>query len=69
MLIFDITTSLDGFVAGPKPSLDDPLGRGGEPLHDWVTSTRAWRERHGMEGGEENPASELVAEELPGRAQ
>ena len=62
MLIFDITASLDGFVAGPNPSLDDPLGRGGEPLHDWVTSTRAWRERHGMEGGEENPASELVAE-------
>jgi dihydrofolate reductase len=62
MVIFDITTSLDGFVAGPDPSLDDPLGRGGEPLHDWVTSTQAWRERHGLEGGEENAASELVAE-------
>ena len=62
MLIFDITTSLDGFVAGPNPSLDDPLGRGGEPLHDWAISTRAWRERHGMEGGEDNPDSELVAE-------
>jgi dihydrofolate reductase len=61
MVIFDITMSLDGFVAGPDPSLDDPLGRGGEPLHDWTTSTRAWRERHGLEGGEENAASELVA--------
>jgi dihydrofolate reductase len=62
MLIFDITTSLDGFVAGPNPSLEDPLGQGGEQLHDWVTGTRAWRERHGMEGGEENADSEVVAE-------
>jgi dihydrofolate reductase len=62
MLIFDITTSLDGFVAGPDPSLDDPLGRGGEPLHDWATSTRAWRERHGMEGGEESASDAVVQE-------
>jgi dihydrofolate reductase len=62
MLIFDITTSLDGFVAGPNPSLEDPLGQGGEQLHNWVTATRAWRERHGMEGGEENDDSEVVAE-------
>ena len=61
MLIFDITTSLDGFVAGPNPSLEDPLGEGGMQLHDWATSTRAWRERHGLEGGEENADSEVVA--------
>jgi dihydrofolate reductase len=62
MLIFDITTSLDGFVAGPNPSPDDPLGRGGMQLHDWATATRAWRERHGLEGGEENADSEVIAE-------
>jgi dihydrofolate reductase len=62
MLIFDITTSLDGFVAGPNPSLEEPLGQGGEQLHDWTTTTRAWRERHGLEGGEENADSELIAE-------
>src|SRR5918995_6996345 len=62
MLIFDITTSLDGFVAGPNPSLEDPLGEGGMQLHDWATSTRAWRERHGLEGGDENADSEVVAE-------
>ena len=59
---FDITTSLDGFVAGPSPSLDDPLGRGGEQLHDWAVTTKAWRERHGLEGGEENAASDVMAE-------
>ncbi|MFL5930311.1 MAG: dihydrofolate reductase family protein [Gaiellaceae bacterium] len=64
MLIFDITTSLDGFVAGPNPSLEDPLGQGGMQLHDWATSTRAWRERHGVEGGEDNADSELIAEGL-----
>jgi dihydrofolate reductase len=64
MLIFDITTSLDGFVAGPNASLEDPLGQGGLQLHDWATSTHAWRERHGLEGGEHNADSELIAEAI-----
>jgi hypothetical protein len=33
-LTADITMSLDGFVAGPNPSLEDPLGEGGEALHE-----------------------------------
>ena len=49
---FTITMSLDGFVAGPDQSLDNPLGVGGESLHDWVIATRSWREMHGREGGE-----------------
>ena len=61
-LTFDITTSLDGFVAGPNQTLEEPLGRGGEQLHDWVVVTAAWRERHGLEGGEANADSEVVAE-------
>jgi dihydrofolate reductase len=64
MLYFDITMSVDGFIAGPNPSLDDPLGRGGMPLHDWAIATAAWRERHGLEGGEENDDSKLVAESV-----
>jgi dihydrofolate reductase len=63
-VIFDITTSLDGFVAGPNPSPENPLGEGGEPLHDWATETAAWRARHGLEGGEDNANSELIAESL-----
>ena len=31
-----IALSLDGFVAGPDQSLDDPLGKNGERLHDWA---------------------------------
>ena len=43
-LICDISTSLDGYVAGPNQTLEKPLGRGGELLHEWLTETRAWRE-------------------------
>jgi len=64
MVIFDITTSVDGFVAGPNASLENPLGEGGMQLHDWATVTRAWRERHGMGGGESNADSDLIAESL-----
>jgi dihydrofolate reductase len=61
-LKLDITMSLDGFVAGPDPSLDDPLGKGGERLHEWAFALKSWREQHGLEGGETNVDSEIVAE-------
>jgi len=57
-----ISTSLDGFVAGPNQSLENPLGEGGEALHDWVVSLKSWRERHGMEGGEENASTAVLDE-------
>lgn len=43
--------SLDGYGAGPDQSVDNPLGVGGEELHDWVVSTRSWRKMHEKEGG------------------
>jgi len=58
-----ISMSLDGYVAGPNQSEEDPLGEGGEQLHDWVTRLKAWRELHGMEGGEDNVSSAIVEEE------
>ena len=57
-----ISTSLDGYVAGPNQSQEEPLGEGGERLHDWVTRLRAWRERAGLDGGEENASTSVVAE-------
>ncbi|HSD76992.1 MAG TPA: dihydrofolate reductase family protein [Solirubrobacteraceae bacterium] len=63
-LILDLSTSLDGFVAGPNPTLDEPLGEGGELLHEWAVATRAFRERHGLAGGEANTDSELAAATL-----
>jgi dihydrofolate reductase len=63
-LKLDITMSLDGFVAGPEPSLDDPLGKGGERLHDWVVRLESWRGQHGLEGGEDTSDSDLMAETI-----
>jgi dihydrofolate reductase len=61
-LILDISMSLDGFVAGPNPSLEDPLGGGGERLHEWAFAARSWRERHGRSGGEDNEDSKVIEE-------
>src|SRR5688572_19894855 len=63
-LIIDITTSLDGFVAGPNPTLDEPLGAGGEALHEWALATKTWRESHGREGGEATVDDEVISEHV-----
>jgi dihydrofolate reductase len=60
----DITMSLDGFVAGPNPTLEKPLGEGGERLHEWLYGLAAFRERHGESGGEVNADSEVLEESL-----
>jgi dihydrofolate reductase len=62
-LTSQISVSLDGFAAGPNQSPDNPLGEGGERLHDWIISTASWRAHHGLEGGERNADSD-VAESL-----
>jgi dihydrofolate reductase len=63
-LRLDITMSLDGFVAGPNPTLEEPLGAGGERLHEWIVGLAAWRETHGMSGGVVNADSEVVEESI-----
>jgi dihydrofolate reductase len=61
-LIFEISTSLDGYAAGPDPDDEHPLGIRGEELHEWVVATKSWRESHGKEGGEGGPESDLLQE-------
>jgi dihydrofolate reductase len=64
-LRFQISVSLDGFVAGPNPSEEEPLGEGGEGLHEWALELEAWRKAHGREGGEVNastPVMELLTD-------
>jgi hypothetical protein len=46
-----ITMSLDGYVAGPNQSVENPLGEGGIALHDWAFAVRSFRAVHGLEGG------------------
>lgn len=57
-----IAMSLDGYVAGPAQSVDNPLGIGGMRLHEWVFPLKVWRAMHGLEGGEENESSRVVEE-------
>ena len=43
--------SLDGFGAGPEQSLEHPLGRRGQELHQWMFGTRFFRTMIGQDGG------------------
>ena len=63
-VIFTISMSLDGFIAGPDPTLEEPLGKRGEELHEWALATASWRESHGRSGGETNADSEILKEML-----
>ncbi len=65
-LRFRIAMSLDGFVAGPEQSVENPLGIGGMRLHEWVFPLRVWRAMHGLEGGETNASSAVLDEWLAG---
>jgi dihydrofolate reductase len=62
ILFLDISMSLDGFIAGPNRTLEEPLGEGGELLHTWGIATAAWRERHGRTGGEANIDDKVIRE-------
>src|SRR3954454_13197373 len=59
-----ITTSLDGFVAGPNQSEENPLGEGGERLHDWVVRLAVWRQSHGKQDGEVNESTRILEESV-----
>jgi dihydrofolate reductase len=61
---FQISVSADGFVAGPNPTEAEPLGEGGEQLHEWVIKLAAWRQPHGREGGEVNASTPVMEEAL-----
>src|SRR5438309_4584339 len=59
--ISHLTVSLDGFVAGPRQSLENPIGEGGTRLHRWLMETAAWREMHGGSGGAAGVDDEAAA--------
>jgi dihydrofolate reductase len=63
-LTCDISMSLDGFIAGPNPTLERPLGDGGERLHEWIFGLASWRERHGRSGGTKDADSDVLEESI-----
>ncbi len=58
--------SLDGFSAGPRQSLDNPLGVNGLELMQWMLETRTWRRMHGEEGGETGVDDQMAERSMTG---
>jgi dihydrofolate reductase len=55
-----ITISLDGYMAGPSQSEENPLGEGGEALHEWIFKQASFNEMHGRGDEGERGASDDV---------
>ena len=60
MIVATMSISLDGFVAGPNQSLENPIGEGGLRLHEWMFETAAWARRQGLPPRPETPDSDVV---------
>ncbi|MEA2142139.1 MAG: hypothetical protein QOI64_569 [Solirubrobacteraceae bacterium] len=61
-----ISISLDGYVAGPNQSMENPIGEGGMRLHEWAFATASWRKHHGGRGGERNADADVIEEGTQG---
>jgi dihydrofolate reductase len=61
---FQVAVSLDGYMAGPNQSLEEPLGVGGEELHAWMVELEVWRRMEGQEGGVVNASTPVVEEAM-----
>jgi dihydrofolate reductase len=59
-LRFNITMSLDGYIAGLNQSLENPLGTGADHLHDWAVRTKFFRAIHGDANGGETGTNDDV---------
>lgn len=60
------TVSLDGFGAGPEQGLANPLGQGGEDLHQWMFPTRFFRTMVGKDGGTESVDDRFARDAMTG---
>jgi dihydrofolate reductase len=60
LIVNSFTVSLDGYGAGPRQNVQDPLGVGGTELHHWAFATRTFRAMHGGEGGSTGVDDELA---------
>lgn len=57
---FQLAVSLDGFTAGPRQSVEHPLGVGGMDLHQWAFELEVWRKAHDEPGGLVNASNRVV---------
>ncbi len=66
LIVHSYTISLDGFGAGPNQSLEQPLGVGGEQLHQWMVGTRFFMKMIGSEGGSTGPDNDVAERGMSG---
>jgi dihydrofolate reductase len=62
--VASFSISIDGYGAGPNQSVEEPLGVGGEALHDWIVPTKTFQQMSGNEGGTTGPNDEFTARGL-----
>lgn len=56
------SVSIDGYGAGPRQSLEDPLGVGGKALHEWAFRTRTFQRMFGGDDGETGTDDDFAAQ-------
>ena len=66
LVIRGFTISLDGYGAGPDQSLENPLGVGGESLHDWLVGTQTFKRMLGQDGGDTGIDEDFAARSMAG---
>ena len=68
-LLYDVSMSLDGFIAGPNQGPENPMGDGGLQLGEWMMELAAFRKRYphaGLEGGVTNASTAVFEEDTSG---
>lgn len=63
---FSVSVSLDGFMAGPGQSVEDPLGKGGMQVHRWALELAAMRRMFGQPGGLVNASTPIIEDQFAG---
>jgi dihydrofolate reductase len=58
--VLAFSVSIDGFGAGPDQSLQNPLGLGGERLHEWFFPTRTFQQMFGRAEGDTGPDDDFA---------
>jgi dihydrofolate reductase len=59
-VMFQMAVSLDGYVAGPDQSVENPVGVGGMRVFEWFLDLEVWRQMQGLEGGVVNASTDVI---------
>ena len=62
VVVRSFSISIDGYGAGPRQDLQNPLGVDGHEMFEWFFPTRTWRQMHGNDGGETGVDDDLAAQ-------